>query len=128
MSLVRVRVVIVVVAACVVAALGVARLTVSLAAPAEVSEQATVDSLNTRVTTASWTAMDHDMDSDATGYQMPPAMMPGMPTNGDERLAIAVMVVNTSGDTRPLLPGKEFALHTGKDGRRVAPHSNTFGE
>jgi hypothetical protein len=37
-------------------------------------------------------------------------------------------VVNTSDDTRPLRPGDEFALHAGTEGKRWAPHSNTFGD
>jgi hypothetical protein len=118
------RVVLVVVAALAVAAVGVVGLGASQDAPA--ARQADVDSLNARITSAGWTSMDHDMSSDAPGYQMPPAMMPGMPENGDQRLAVAVTVVNTSGETKPLRPGEEFALHT--DGRRWAPHSNTFGD
>jgi hypothetical protein len=128
MSLVRARVVIIVVAAFAVAAVGVARLAASLATPTTVSVQATVDSLTTRVVTADWTVMDHDMSGDAPGYQMPPAMMPGMPANGDQRLAVAVTVVNTGDDTRPLRPGKEFTLRAGAEGRRWTPHSDTFGE
>lgn len=126
MSLIRARVVVVVVAAFAVAAVGVARLAASLAEPATVSVQATVDDLTSRVSKAGWADMDHDMADDAPGYQMPPAMMPGMPENGDERLSIAVTVVNTSGDTRLLRPDKEFALRA--DGRRLTPHSDTFGD
>jgi hypothetical protein len=122
------RIVIVVVAACAVATVGVVRLVASPDASSAAARQASVDSLTAQVTEAGWTAMDHDMSSDAPGYQMPPAMMPGMPENGDERLAVSVKVVNTSDDTRPLLPGKEFALHAGTDGKQVAPHSDTFGE
>jgi hypothetical protein len=127
MPLVRGRVVLVIVAAFVVATLGVARLVASTATPATVSIQTTVDNLRTRVVTAGWTTMDHDMSGDATGYQMPPAMMPGMPDDGDQRLAVAVAVVNTGEDTRPLRAGKEFALHAGAEGRRWTPHSSTFG-
>ncbi|MFL6121674.1 hypothetical protein [Actinophytocola sp.] len=128
MSLIRARLVIVVVAAFAVAAVGVARLATSLAAPAVVSVQATVDSLTAQVSKAGWTEMDTDMADDTTGYQMPPAMMPGMPENGDERLSVSVTVVNTSGDTRLLRPDEEFALRTGADGKRRAPHSDTFGD
>src|SRR6476469_9666868 len=99
MPLLRARVVIVIAAAFAVAALGVARLAASLATPATVDLQATVDSLSTRVVTAEWIVMDHDMSGDAPGYQMPPAMMPGMPKNGEERLAVAVTVVNTGDGT-----------------------------
>jgi hypothetical protein len=87
-----------------------------------------VDSLTASVIAAGWTSMDHDMSSDAPGYQMPPAMMPGMPENGDQRLSVTVTVVNTSDDTRPLRPDKEFALHAGKENKQWAPHSDTFGD
>jgi len=55
-------------------------------------------------------------------------MMPGMPENGNQRLAVSVTLVNTSGDTRLLRPGKEFALRAGKASKRWTPHSDTFGE
>src|SRR5690242_8057167 len=122
MSLTRARVGLVLVAAVAVTAVGVPRLVASLATPVTVSTQATVDSLNTRVSKADWTDMDHDMSSDAPGYQMPPAMMPGMPTDGEQRLSVTVTVVNTSDDTRLLRPGKEFALRTGTGGQARAPH------
>lgn len=126
MSLPRTKIVLVALAAMAVATVGVARLATSPDASA--ADEATVDSLTAQVTAASWTSMDHDMSEDATGYQMPPAMMPGMPENGDQRLAVTMTVVNTSGDTRPLRPDKEFALHAGEDSRQWAPHSDTFGD
>lgn len=127
MALPRMRITLVALAALAVAAVGVGTLAASLDAQATATEEATVDSLTTRITAAHWTAMDHDMSGDAPGYQMPPAMMPGMPENGDQRLAVSVTVVNTSDSTRPLRPGKEFTLHAGKDGRQWTTHSDTFG-
>jgi hypothetical protein len=128
MSLPRVKIAIVVLTALVVAVIGVVRLAASSDAPAEAAGQASVDSLTASVTAAGWTSMDHDMSADATGYQMPPAMMPGMPENGDQRLSVTVTVVNTSDETRPLRPDKEFALHAGKENKQWAPHSDTFGD
>lgn len=128
MSLPRMKTVIVIVTALVVAAIGVFRLVAAPDTSSAVASQATVDSVTASVTAAGWTSMDHDMSSDAPGYQMPPAMMPGMPENGDQRLAVTVSVVNTSDDTRPLRPGKEFALYAGKENKKWAPHSNTFGD
>lgn len=122
------RTVIIVLAASALATLGVVRLVVSSDTPATVAVQATVDSLTARVAAAEWTSMDHDMSGSATGYQMPPAMMPGMPENGDQRLSVSVTVVNIGDETRLLRPGTEFALHAGKEGRRWAPHSDTFGD
>jgi hypothetical protein len=127
MSLPRMRIALVVLAASAVATVGVVRLAAPTVAPA-VAERATVDGMTAEIVAAGWTSMDHDMATDAPGYQMPPAMMPGMPENGDERLAVSVSVINGGDETRPLRPGEEFALHTGEDGRRWAPHSDTFGE
>lgn len=121
------RIMIVVLTAFVVATIGVIRLLAPDSSSAA-TNQATADSVTASVTAAVWTTMDHDMSGDAPGYQMPPAMMPGMPENGDQRFAISVTVVNTSGDTRPLRPGKEFALHDGKESKQWAPHSDTFGD
>lgn len=126
MSLPPLKIVLVVLAALAVATVGVVRLATS--SDAAVTDEATVDSLTAQVTSAGWTAMDHDMSGDAPGYQMPPAMMPGMPENGDQRLAVSVTVVNTSADTRPLRPDKEFVLRAGDDGQQWAPHSDTFGD
>lgn len=125
MALPSMRITLVALAALAVAAVGVGTLAASPDDPGT-ADQATVDSLTTRITAAHWTAMDHDMSGDAPGYQMPPAMMPGMPENGDQRLAVSVTVVNTSDGTRPLRPGKEFTLHAGKD-RQWTSHSDTFG-
>lgn len=124
----RTRIVIVALMALVVATIGVVRLAASQDAPSAAASQASVDSLTTSVTAAYWANMDHDMSGDAPGYQMPPAMMPGMPENGDQRLAVTVTVANTSDGTRPLRPGEEFALHAGKEGKQWAPHSTTFGD
>jgi hypothetical protein len=128
MSLPPKRILLVVLMALAVATVGVIRLAVSSGASATASGEATVDSLTAMVTTAEWTAMDHDMSSNAPGYQMPPAMMPGMPEDGDQRLAVSLSVVNTSDGTRPLVPDKEFALRAGKDGTLRPPHSDTFGD
>lgn len=114
-------------AALAVATYGVLRLTSSSEAAPE-SNAATVDSLTAQVLSAGWSDMDHDMSGDSPGYQMPAAMMPGMPENGDQRLGVAVTVVNTSADTRPLRPAEEFVLRTSKDDKRWTPRADTFGE
>ncbi|HEX6360665.1 DUF4352 domain-containing protein [Actinophytocola sp.] len=107
--------------------IGVTRLTASPDA-ATVADQAIVDSLTAQVTAADWTNMDHDMAKDAPGYKMPPAMMPGMPEDGNQRLAITVTVVNTSEDTRPFRPDEEFTLRAGAEGKARTPRSDTFGD
>jgi hypothetical protein len=111
------------------AVIGVGRLMAAASGDggAPLAGSVTITELTAQVTTAGWAEMDHDMSTDAPGYQMPPAMMPGMPTGDDQRLSIAVTVVNTGDETRPLLAGKEFVLH-GKNGQQWAPHSDTFGD
>lgn len=121
------RIVVVAVAASAVATVGVVRLVAPPDAPG-VADKATVDSLTARVAVAEWTSMDHDMSGNATGYQMPPAMMPGMPADGDQRLAVSVSVVNTGDETRLLRPNGEFVLRAGRTDGRWTPHSDTFGD
>lgn len=127
MPLPRLQTVVVVLAASAAAATGVLHLLDSPDSPAAASH-ATVDSLAARIATAGWTSMDHDMSGNAPGYQMPPAMMPGMPENGDQRLAVSVSVVNTSDETRQLRPDEEFVLRAGTKSGQWAPHSDTFGD
>jgi hypothetical protein len=123
----RVRVVVVVLAALGVALYGVTQLVASLTAPPPVTAVANVDGLTTQVTKVGWVQMTHDMSPNAPGYQMPPAMMPGMPQGDDQRLAVAVSVLNTTGDTRPLRAEEEFTLH-GKAGKQWPAQTGTFGD
>lgn len=106
---------------------GVSRLVAQSATPAATGPEATIDSLTAQVAEAGWTKMDHEM-SGSPGFQMPPAMMPGMPQNDDERLAVTVTVTNDSAGTRPMRPGEEFTLRAGEEGEPRAPQSHTFGE
>nr|WP_198151612.1 DUF4352 domain-containing protein [Kibdelosporangium sp. MJ126-NF4] len=95
---------------------------------AEVVSSATIDGLTASVGQAGWVVMDHDMSGTAPGYQMPPAMMPGMPAEGNQRVAVTVTVVNTTDETRPMKPDAEFFLRTESAGDPVTAHSDTFGE
>jgi hypothetical protein len=128
MRLARTRIVIIVLAALAVAIFGVVRLVDSFGVEAQASPVGHLDNLNVQVADAGWVDMDHDMSANAPGYQMPPQMMPGMPEQGKERLAVTVTVTNTGDDTRPVRPIEEFALHATKDGALLPPHSDTFGE
>lgn len=123
-------IVIVVLAAMAVTGLGVSRLIFGGHAPeaAAASPTASIAGMTAQVTKVEWIGMDHDMSPDSPGYQMPPAMMPGMPTGDDQRLSVAVTLVNTSDETRPMQAAKEFVLRTGKNGKQWSPHSDTFGE
>ena len=125
---IRIRIAIVVVAALVAAIFGVTRLVAALGAGAEATVIGSLDNLNAQVTTAGWVDMDHDMSANAPGYQMPPAMMPGMPEQGKERFSVTLTVLNTGDTSKAARLGAEFALHTGKDPELVVPQSDTFGE
>jgi hypothetical protein len=127
MSLRNMRTTFVVLAAVVIATVGVLRLMAAPDTSAAATGQSSVDSLTAQVTAADWTGMDHEM-TPASGYQMPQGMMPGMPEDGEQRLAVKVTVVNTSGDTRPLRPGEEFVLRAGPEGRQWQQYAATFGE
>jgi hypothetical protein len=84
-----------------------------------------LDGLSAAVTEAGWLSMDMPQTD---GYQMPAAMNPGMPAAGDERLALTITVVNTTGTTGSLRTTKEFSVRTAKDGKRWTPVSGTFGD
>ncbi|MFC0540583.1 DUF4352 domain-containing protein [Kutzneria chonburiensis] len=112
-------------AALAAAAIGVSAM-VGPAGPAESS--ARVGGLTASVGDTGWLGMDHDMSTTASGYQMPPAMMPGMPASGDDRLSVAVTVVNTGTDTVTFHPATEFTLHAGPAATDVAVYGGTFGE
>jgi hypothetical protein len=116
------------VAALGVAIFGVVRLVAAFSADqlGPLTAVAHVDGLDSQVTAASWVQMDHDMAPDAPGYQMPPAMMPGMPQGDDQRLAVYISVANTSADTRPLEPDLEFTLHS--SAKQWSAQTGTFGE
>jgi len=109
------------------AAIGVGSMIVSPgAAPTE--STALLGRLTASVGDAGWLGMDHDMSTTASGYEMPPAMMPGMPATGDDRLSIAVTLVNTDSGTVTLHPVNEFTLHAGPSATKVAAYGGTFGE
>ncbi|GAB3904515.1 hypothetical protein GCM10029964_098380 [Kibdelosporangium lantanae] len=126
----KVGITLVLVVAAAIAFLGVRSYVVGTNArpSAEVRQSAAIGGLTASVGSADWVVMDHDMSSTAPGYQMPPAMMPGMPADGQQRLEVAVTVVNTTGETRPVRPGREFMVRTDSGDPPLPPHSDTFGE
>ena len=127
MRLARIRIVIVVVVALAATLFGVTRLFAAFNTEAQATEVGSLDGLNVQVTQAGWVGMDHAMDGQP-GFQMPPAMMPGMPEQGKERFSVTLTVVNTGDASKAAKLGKEFALHTGKDAELITPQSDTFGE
>lgn len=86
---------------------------------------ASLGGLSAAVTDAGWLGMDMPATD---GYQMPQAMNPGMPAQGDERLALTITVVNTTGNTGSLHMTQEFSVRTAADGKRWTPVSGTFGD
>jgi len=114
-------------AALAAASIGVSAMAASPgAAPVETTAQ--VGRLTASVGDTGWLGMDHDMSTTASGYQMPPAMMPGMPATGDDRLSVAVTLVNSGPDTVTLHPVDEFTLHAGPSATKVPAYGGTFGE
>jgi hypothetical protein len=67
--------------------------------------------LTLQVQSAQWVDMEH---SGQNGFQMPPQMMPGAPSPGQERLAVEVALSNRSGGDTQFL-GTEFSIQ-GLDG------------
>jgi Domain of unknown function (DUF4352) len=128
MCAVRSRIMIVVLAALAAAIFGVTRLVASLGTEAEASQVASLGGLTAETSKAEWVGMDHDMSPNATGYTMPPAMMPGMPEQGEQRMSVSVTITNTGDQTRPLRPLEEFTLRTAKSDARWSAHSDSFGE
>jgi hypothetical protein len=123
----RIAGLLVMMAALAASAIGVATMIApATAGPAESS--ARVGGLTASVGAVGWLGMDHDMSTTASGYQMPPAMMPGMPASGDDRLSVAVTLVNTGADTVTFHPVTEFTLHAGPAATKVAVYGGTFGE
>ena len=111
-------------ASAIVLVLGFTRPQAPAAPPAPV---ANAGELRAETGEATWLGMDHNMSPTASGYQMPPAMMPGMPATGEDRLSVAVALENTGGRTVPIDPGAEFTLHAapGQPGKQV--YGTTFG-
>ncbi len=128
MPLARARILIIVAIALAIAIFGVTRLFAAFSVEAEATRTGSLDSMTSEVTGAGWVDMDHDMSGNAPGYQMPPAMMPGMPEQGEQRIAVAITIANTSDQTRQLYPGEEFVLHSAKGDKQWTAHSHTFGE
>ncbi|MEN3359290.1 MAG: hypothetical protein V7637_3272 [Mycobacteriales bacterium] len=95
-----------------------------------------LDGLQAAVTAAQWLDHDHvdpipvDSSGAATagqpGYQMPAAMMPGMPADGQTRLLVRLNLDNDSTQARALDPAAEFVLRDDRGGRWSA-QGDTFG-
>jgi hypothetical protein len=96
------------------------------------STDATLAGLTAQVGAAGWSSADHVMPipapNGAPGYQMPPQMMPGMPTGDDARLSVPLTLRNTTGAGLEFDVATEFLLHGGRETESRTPHSDTFGE
>jgi hypothetical protein len=103
----RTQAVAVVVAALVLGLVGVGMLAVMLRERAHAAaDEATVGGLELRVESAHWEELQMNH---APGFQMPPAMMPGAPADGDQRLRLSVELTNHSQRPKPLTKG-EFSV------------------
>jgi hypothetical protein len=85
------------------------------------------DGVATEVRDSRWIAHDHNAETGTgPGYQMPLSMMPGMPEDGQVRLAVSVTVSNTAPAGRPVEPAGEFTLRDGATGESWRPAADTF--
>lgn len=98
------------------------------ARPAPPTPVVTAGELRAEVGKVTWLGMDHDMSATASGYQMPPAMMPGMPATGEDRLSITLTLANTGNGTQPIDPAGEFTLYPGPGHPGKPLYGTTFGE
>jgi hypothetical protein len=122
-----------VLAASVLAMAGIAQLLIgwlpalgSAAQPPQPSAVA-ADGVAARVVQARWIAHDHNAATGSgPGYQMPLSMMPGMPADGQIRLALSVTVTNTATGGRPISPEDEFTLRDAGSGESWRPATDTF--
>lgn len=91
-------------------------------------QAAAPDGVTAGVASVSWVDMDHEEDDALTGpgYQMPLSMMPGMPAEGEQRLAVRLTLTNTAGVGRPVDPVSEFVLRNGGNGKSWEPVADTF--
>jgi hypothetical protein len=94
-------------------------------AEAEARSGTALGGLTTSVERAGWLNMDHGQPQ--TGFQMPAAMMPGMPAEGSERFSVTITIANTGKETRPLHAVDEFSLRA-PDGKQWSPAEDTFGD
>lgn len=112
----------VVVLALVLAVIGVVMASTSGAGASE--NAATVGGLTARLSTAGWVNVDHQM---MPGYQMPAQMMPGVPAEGDARLAVPMTLVNSGRNVEIYAMEDEFRLVGGADQDPRVPESDSFG-
>jgi hypothetical protein len=98
----------------------------SAAAPPQAATVA-ADGVAAQVRVTRWIAHDHnDETGTGPGYQMPLAMMPGMPADGDVRLAVSVTVTNTGTAGRAVDPAAEFTLRNASTKESWRPRADTF--
>jgi hypothetical protein len=98
---------VVVVAALVLGLVGAGLLAVMLRDRAgATSSEVTVGGLSLRIQSAEWEVIDM---GHASGFAMPPSMMPGAPAQGDQRLRLQVELSNRGESPKPL-SGDEFRM------------------
>lgn len=119
-----------------IAAVGMVLLVGYLTAPAAGRDSArmnaTLDGMAAQIGVAGWSSADHVMPIPSPGappgYQMPPQMMPGMPTGDDARLSVPVVLRNTTSRGLGFDIKGEFSLRGGQEAQPRTPRTDTFGE
>jgi hypothetical protein len=91
-------------------------------------DSATLDGLSAAPGTVIWAAMQEDQSMGATGgYQMPPQMMPGMPTGDTMRLGVNMTLANTGSTVQTFDLNSEFFVGGGKIGPPRPLQVDSFG-
>lgn len=122
-----------VLAASVLALAGFAQLTIGWlpalgsAQPVAGPSAVAADGVAARVVETRWVAHDHNAETGTgPGYQMPLSMMPGMPAEGQARLAVSITVTNTGSAGRPVNPNEELTLRDAAGDESWRPVADTF--
>jgi hypothetical protein len=97
----------------------------SQAAPVAVANAP--DGTAAAVTASRWLSHDEQADQAGSGFQMPLSMMPGMPADGQVRLAVSLSLTNSSGALRALDPAAEFVLRDERSGEQWQQVADSFG-
>ena len=127
--------VLVLVAALVVAALGAGELAAMMRARSAplATDTITLDGLTIHINSVGWVSFDSDdpalQDPGAAGgYQMPAQMMPDMPGEGQARLNLEVTLTDPGDVARALDTRNEFFLGGGQGNQSWNLQGDTFGE
>lgn len=124
----RVRLWVALVACLVVAVVGAGEIARMISKGKEASQDGTavVSGVQVHVGNVDWVNFDHE--DTGGGIPMPPQMMPGMPEEGEGRLAIELTVESADNDARALDIEQEFFLGSSDGMEPIDLKADSFGE